>query len=53
LVEWEETREEGGGLRISEKGFFGWEVHDFKYMPEYEGKTREELVALCETTPLR
>jgi len=53
LVEWEETRERGGGLGGSEGGFFGWEVNDFKYMPGYEGKTREELLALCSSTPLR
>lgn len=53
LVEWEETEMSGGGLGTSPKGFFGWEVHDFKYMPGNDGKSREELEELCLTTPLR
>ncbi|PVH80400.1 phosphoglycerate mutase-like protein [Cadophora sp. DSE1049] len=53
LVEWEETERNGGGLGTSQKGFFGWEVHDFKYMPGNEGKTKEELEELCVSTPLR
>jgi hypothetical protein len=33
----------GGGRGISEKGEFGWELHDFKYMPGNQGKSMEEL----------
>lgn len=53
LVEWEETEKNGGGLGTSQKGFFGWELHDFKYMPGNEKKTKEELEELCANTPVR
>jgi len=53
FVEWESTNTNGGGLGSSPKGFFGWEVHDFKYMPGNKGKSQEELVKLCSSTPLR
>ncbi|KAH6663453.1 histidine phosphatase superfamily [Halenospora varia] len=43
LVEWESTEMGGGGMGNSQKGVFGWELHDFKYMPMNKGKTREEL----------
>lgn len=53
LVEWEVTEKNGGGLGTSPKGVFGWEVHDFKYMPGNEDKTHDELVAMCSNTPTR
>ncbi|KAH8648803.1 histidine phosphatase superfamily [Tricladium varicosporioides] len=43
LVESEVTELNGGGMGNSQKGVFGWELHDFKYMPINRGKTREEL----------
>jgi hypothetical protein len=46
LSEWESTEVQGGGRGMSEKGKFGWELHDFKYMPVNKGKSREELVDL-------
>jgi broad specificity phosphatase PhoE len=53
LVEWQVTELKGGGLGTSPQGFFGWEVDDFKYMPEHKEKTQEELIALCSNTILR
>ncbi|KAF4635066.1 hypothetical protein G7Y89_g3024 [Cudoniella acicularis] len=51
LVEWESTEENGGGMGNSQKGFFGWELHDFKYMPGNVGKTKEELEEMVAKTP--
>lgn len=53
LIEWETTEQKGGGLGLSERGSFGWEVHDFKYMPGNEGLPKEELEAMCHNTSLR
>jgi broad specificity phosphatase PhoE len=46
LVECESTERNGGGMGNSEKGVFGWELHDFKYMPKNKGKSKEELVEI-------
>ena len=53
LVEWEQTKASGGGMGKSETGFYGWEVHDFKYMPGNEEKTTEELEEMVTRTPVR
>ncbi|CAG8979433.1 hypothetical protein HYALB_00011946 [Hymenoscyphus albidus] len=53
MVEWESTKVLGGGMGRSVVGFHEWEVHDFKYMPGNEGKTREELEKMVLEAPFR
>ncbi|CAG8961067.1 hypothetical protein HYFRA_00002609 [Hymenoscyphus fraxineus] len=53
MVEWESTKAMGGGMGRSVVGFYGWEVHDFGYMPGNEGKTREGLEKMVLEAPLR
>lgn len=52
FVEWELTESAGGGMGNSPSGVFGWEVNDFKYMPENKEKTQEELEELVQQTPI-
>jgi broad specificity phosphatase PhoE len=46
LIESELTAQKGGGMGRSPDGYFGWEVNDFKYMPENmrENSAQEEVV---------
>lgn len=53
MIEYEGTKVSGGGMGKSKGGSFGWELHDFKYMPGNEEKTKKELDRMVLEAPLR